>query len=81
MLCCHIAFLPPPPDKQLLKMFMAVAAFVISTAAASDPVHSHSWKDERSHPSQNSTMVDICAKQNKKRKLALSQNKVAMKKY
>lgn len=81
MLCCHIAFLPPPPDKQLLKMFMAVAAFVISTAAASDPVHSHSWKDERSHPSQNSTMVDICAKQNKKRKLALSHNKVAMKKY
>lgn len=82
MLCCHIEFLPPPPDKQLLKMFMAVAAFVISTAAASDPVHSHSWKDERSHPSQNSTMVDICAKQNKKkRKLALSQNKVAMKKY
>lgn len=69
MLCCHVAVLPPPPDKQLLNMFMAVAAFLIPTAAATDPVHSHSLNDKRSHPSKNSTLVDMCAKQNKKKKI------------
>lgn len=82
MLCCHIAFLPPPPDKWLLKMFMAVVPlssptqqlltlFILIYGMMREVIllKIPPW----------CTIAQNKTKQ--KRNLALSQSKVAMKKY